>query len=102
MLLRPRRRGTFRVEQFRNTRVTGTVGTQVKDPADDRRFRLVDLPLDMGASAIRSHDLDVVVAKHAPTRDVACSRLTDHGVVRALPSLLAFELVCDAVSESMI
>ena len=49
--------------------------------------------IDVRARAVSAGDLDVAIPEARPARDVARLRLPQHRVVRALPRLLALELV---------
>src|SRR5262249_7082967 len=67
-----------------------TTRTAAEDIAHDRRLRLIDHPPH--PAGIHPQ---IVVPEHPTARDMAGAGFPLHRVVRALPGLLALELVCE-------
>ena len=104
MLLRSRCGRALLVEQLRNARVAVPGRAQTKDRSDHVRLGLVDPPLGVALFAAAclprstraaARRTNVVVGEDAATCDLPRPSLSQHRVVRALPCLLSFELVCE-------
>jgi hypothetical protein len=64
---------------------------KLKDPPHDGRLSLVNPTFDVRRLAIRTNHVDIVIAEHATTGDVAGLRLAHHRIGGALAGLRALE-----------